>query len=340
MECREVNDLLVAYLDSEVTPSERTLIQAHLAECDFCRNELAALSVIQDRIRQSLQVRAAQAAPSPQAWSRLQARLAGACPERSRREARPSQSWLQRLAPNIWQLVQMNPLAMKGKMKMTRKTVLITMALVALISAAFFAYPPTRTWAQDILARFKSTIITNAPKNVEPVQNPTPTPMGQPTSTPIAAPLPILTIEEANEEAGFEILSPTYIPAGYQLIGRGVYHAEVVVTVGTRYAMVGTTYDPMYGLEDGTPTIRFSQNRYVSGFTGEFSVGDAPTTQVEVRGEPGLWVEQAEVGCCDEDRNVILANLLIWQEGDFFVDLRSDDLPLEEMLRIAESLSP
>jgi len=97
MKCQEVNELLVVYSDGEVAPSERTLIQAHLAECDFCQKKLAALSATQGRVRRSLQVKAAQAAPSPQAWSRLQARLA--------KEARPSSSWLpswlQRLAPGI-----------------------------------------------------------------------------------------------------------------------------------------------------------------------------------------------------------------------------------------------
>lgn len=97
MNCQEVNRLLVAYLDNEVTPSERTLIQEHLAGCDTCQQELAALSALQSRVSQFLQVRAAQAAPSPQAWSRLQARLA--------RKARPSLSWLpawlQRSAPGV-----------------------------------------------------------------------------------------------------------------------------------------------------------------------------------------------------------------------------------------------
>ncbi|MCD4753430.1 MAG: zf-HC2 domain-containing protein [Anaerolineaceae bacterium] len=339
MKCQELMEQLTAYLDGEVAFSERTLIQAHLTKCNLCQEELAALSKTQNRISQTLHVRAAQAVPSPQAWNHLQVRLA--------REARPSLSWLQRLAASGWQLPQMNSLTMKGrkkmkgKMKMNRKSVLIALALVALVSVGFIAYhPPTHALALEILARFESVIITNAPTNVESVQNPTPTSVGQPTSTPMSTPLRVLTIEEANEEAGFEILSPTYLPAGYQLIGRGAHHAEAVVSVGTTYAMVGTTYDPTYGLEDGTPTIRLIQNQYVSEFTGEFSVGDAPSTQVEVRGQTGLWIEQAEVGCCDEDRNVILANLLIWEEGDFLVDLRSDDLPLEEMLRIAESLSP
>jgi len=37
MKCHQVSALLVAYLDGEVTPSERILIEAHLAGCDTCR---------------------------------------------------------------------------------------------------------------------------------------------------------------------------------------------------------------------------------------------------------------------------------------------------------------
>ena len=92
MNCREVQERLVAYLDGEVAPSERELIQAHLAGCEVCRKELAALSATRSRVSRFLQMKAAQAAPSPQAWSRLQARLA--------EEARPSR---QRRSPLAWQ---------------------------------------------------------------------------------------------------------------------------------------------------------------------------------------------------------------------------------------------
>lgn len=330
MKCREANELLVAYLDGEVTSSERTLVQAHLAECDFCRKELAALSTIQNRVRQFLHRKAAQATPSSQAWNHLQTRLA--------KEARPSQLWFQRLAPSVWQLIQRNSLAMKGEMKMNRRAVLVALVLVALISVAFFTCPPMRTLAQDILARFKSVIVTDAPTGVERAR--TPTSMGQPTATPMVIPPRILPVEQANQEAGFEILYPTYLPAGYQLVARGVHHAEAGVSVGTTYAMVGTTYDPTYGMEEGTPTLRLIQIRYAPNLTVEHPVGDTPTIKVTVRGQAGLWVEQAAMGCCDEHGNVLLSNLLVWQEDDIFIDLRSDDLPLEEMLRIAELLSP
>ena len=76
MKCREVKKALVAYLDGEVMPSERTLIEAHLAGCGSCERELSALSSSRGQVTGSLKTMAAQAAPSPQAWSHLQARIA------------------------------------------------------------------------------------------------------------------------------------------------------------------------------------------------------------------------------------------------------------------------
>jgi hypothetical protein len=75
MNCREVLPRMNAYLDEEVSPSEKKLIQAHLAACQSCQHELESLNQLQNTLRQHLQARAAQAAPSPQAWSLVQAAL-------------------------------------------------------------------------------------------------------------------------------------------------------------------------------------------------------------------------------------------------------------------------
>jgi len=76
MKCREVKEALVAYLDGEVMPSERTLIEAHLAGCASCEKELSALGSSRGQVTDSLKTMAAQASPSPQAWSHLQASIA------------------------------------------------------------------------------------------------------------------------------------------------------------------------------------------------------------------------------------------------------------------------
>ncbi len=76
MKCREVRKTLAAYLDSEVTPSERLMIEAHLARCESCEKELVALGVTRTRVADSLQRVAAQYTPSDMAWSSLRARIA------------------------------------------------------------------------------------------------------------------------------------------------------------------------------------------------------------------------------------------------------------------------
>jgi hypothetical protein len=75
MNCEQVQALLVAYLDGEVTPSERTLIQAHLSNCTVCQQELTLLSTARSQVRSMLQRQAVHAAPSQEAWSRLEAKL-------------------------------------------------------------------------------------------------------------------------------------------------------------------------------------------------------------------------------------------------------------------------
>lgn len=94
MNCEQIQSLFPAYLDGEVTPSERALILAHLSGCTVCQQELDLLSTARDRVRSALQHRAAQAAPSREAWSRLEARLTEAAQPSSKFRA-----WFPRKAP-------------------------------------------------------------------------------------------------------------------------------------------------------------------------------------------------------------------------------------------------
>jgi hypothetical protein len=75
MNCREVLPRINAYLDEELSSSEKKLIQTHLATCQSCQQELESLNHLQNRLRQQLKARAASTAPSPQAWSLVQAAL-------------------------------------------------------------------------------------------------------------------------------------------------------------------------------------------------------------------------------------------------------------------------
>ncbi|MBC7227179.1 MAG: zf-HC2 domain-containing protein [Thermoflexales bacterium] len=141
MKCQEVNNLLVAYLDNEVTPSERTLIQAHLAGCDTCQQELAALSALQSRVSQFLRLRAAQVTPSPQAWSRLQARLA--------KEARPS--WFQRLALAVQRARQ--ACQPREGMALAQRFVWALVAVLVIITGTMAFVPSIRAQVEKVIAQ-------------------------------------------------------------------------------------------------------------------------------------------------------------------------------------------
>jgi hypothetical protein len=95
MNCEQAQALFVAYLDHETTPSEQALLRAHLAGCEACQKELSKLSTTREQISSALQRRAAQAAPPPEAWDRLEAQLTEAA------QPSPAQSgaWLRRRAP-------------------------------------------------------------------------------------------------------------------------------------------------------------------------------------------------------------------------------------------------
>jgi hypothetical protein len=139
-----------------------------------------------------------------------------------------------------------------------------------------------------------------------------------------------MTIEEASDAAGFQVLSPEYIPAGYQMVARGIFTAPAGVFAHTAYAT-----------ESGEETISIGQDRYVPGFESEFSVGDALTVDVTVRGMPGLWAEGAKLGIRSDGSGgseLYGVNVLIWEEEDDLFFLTSNELALQEMLKIAESL--
>ncbi len=75
MNCSQTNSRLVAYLSDEITVLEKESIQAHLAGCALCREELQALSGLEIRLGRHLHLRAERVSPAPQAWKALQTRI-------------------------------------------------------------------------------------------------------------------------------------------------------------------------------------------------------------------------------------------------------------------------
>jgi putative zinc finger protein len=148
--CGQVQKSLVAYLDGEVTLSERTLIQAHLSNCTVCQQELSLLSTARSRVRSMLQHRTVYAAPSAEAWNRLEARLTEAEQPSSKKEA-----WFTSKAPGVKHASNLHKKF--GGVLMNKRSILSVMAGVVVLAllAVFVArnVTPASASAQQILER-------------------------------------------------------------------------------------------------------------------------------------------------------------------------------------------
>jgi hypothetical protein len=146
MNCIQTQSLFTAYLDGEITPSEKAMIQAHLSDCSVCQQKLTLLSTARSRVRTMLQHRTIHAVPSPQAWARLEARLT--------KDAQPlsTRTWFSRLAPGMNQLIRQ---FFSGGVTMQKRPILAGgMAFVAMAVTAILIFNTvTPVSAQQILER-------------------------------------------------------------------------------------------------------------------------------------------------------------------------------------------
>ncbi len=75
MKCNDVERLMAAYLDNEVTPDEREEIQDHLSSCQHCREGLEELTVTQAYLRETFQTATKTVIASSDTWEKIDQRL-------------------------------------------------------------------------------------------------------------------------------------------------------------------------------------------------------------------------------------------------------------------------
>jgi len=301
MNCREVQERLVAYLEGEVAPSERELIQAHLAGCEACQRELAALSATRSCVSRFLQMRAAQAAPSPQAWSRLQARLS--------KEA-PREPWPQRLAPGLWHRLKTKG----GEMVMKHKLAFATAITLILALGVIAFVPAVQAQVGELLWQWFHIKLPGGRFEVV-------------ISSPV----------------GFTPLQPSYLPDGilYALSGakgeRGVLRQayggeEWFVEIVQSRAL------PDKPLPSGQEvSINGERGVLVTSLEGKFEFAP-PIRHVIVKTE-GTPPPEAPARLRLPTYTYDDGKRLVWYVGDVKVEMLSN-LPVEEMLKIAESMVP
>jgi len=231
----------------------------------------------------------------------------------------------------------------------------ITAFLVVLVTISVIAVTPQgRAWARGIIHQIGNFVITDKPSYAEEyvatLQSGTPTPTIDPdwkcTDCPEPVVLGLLTVAQASAKAGFPVYGPEYVPAGYQLSSRDVLFTDSSTTADTSFRI---ELDPP--LHDGLQMagiIAITQSHVSENAQPwEMGVGNLPIVEVNVRGQPGVWLEQIPIipfqnpdGQWDYER----WNQLIWAEAGYTfmiqTNMPSDMLPLVELLKMAESLTP
>jgi hypothetical protein len=124
---------------------------------------------------------------------------------------------------------------------------------------------------------------------------------------------------EASRLAGFDVLVPTYLPDGYTPMSGWYVASEENGKVVTN------------GYSD-TSNHLFIVNQWKVSPGGMRTYTKDKIVTVTVRGQTGVWLPDTVNGPAGK-------NALVWQENGITYSLITDAVPLDEMLKVAESLS-
>jgi hypothetical protein len=298
MKCPEVNLLMNAYLDNEVNPSERRLIYSHLASCKNCQKKLAALSENRNRLIHYLKDQAAQAAPSPQALSRLQEKLA----DDAQRLPHRLIPWLRYSAPDASH--NKNPI--KGVFPMKTKLLIAVLAVFLLLAGTVAFVPSVRAEVERILIVMASGYSTLS----EPIPLDTSAPgyLEEFESFPIAGSGEIaLSADESSKS----------------ISSMSIYQKDDKFLVLTK-----TMTETGEELPDGEAiTVNDLPGVLNTGLSGEYR-HDAPDG-IDEDSQP-VTIEPIIITYTD-------ANHITWMDGNTIYEMLSN-LPVEVMLEIAKEL--
>ncbi len=234
-----------------------------------------------------------------------------------------------------------------------RRLTLILSASLVLFTLAFITVPPLRTFAEDIFHRIGNYILSNEPSDAEiyvaALQSGTPTATADPSRVCTACPktfvVGLLTIPQASEKAGFPVYEAKYVPEGYQLSTRDVLNTGSSTTVDAAYRL--ELDPPLHEGNQITGILSIVQTLvHDNAQPWEKGVGDVPILEVSVRGQPGVWLEQIPIIPVQNEQGEWTYerwNQLIWAEDGYNfllqTNMPSDRMPMDEMLKIAESLT-
>ena len=218
---------------------------------------------------------------------------------------------------NLWPAVKADLVAGKQqgeKMNMTKPSLLLkatiaTLVIIALLTVAFLT-PPGRAFAQNIIQFFTRTESTTF--ELEPSQIVTEEP--NPAAPTVAPPTPLISVAEAEAQAGFEAAELPTVPAGFGYLGARLYGNAISIEYqsqgGGGSLIIMQSQDGFYQSEwdrvpaDASVPVKIGElnGEFVQGtfvvYAGETSARwnpDAPILRLRWV-EDGIWFEMTKFG--------------------------------------------
>lgn len=223
---------------------------------------------------------------------------------------------------------------MLTKTYVRRRLLLASTAIAAALLVVLTVSPGARALAADFLHRIGILSIGSRPVG-DPVLIASPSPeqlaQAEATATPMLPASQAGTpMENAIAQAGFQPFLPGYLPEGYSQ--RNVVAAEYVDDYQVPYGMgVFVDYQGNQGEYLSIQTSRFD------GREQDVPMGGTRVTETMVNGQTGVWIEGIPFRSPFSTRQEM--SMLLWEEGEYVLAIQTDQLSLEEVLKIAESLS-
>ncbi len=212
----------------------------------------------------------------------------------------------------------------------------LALATLALFISLSLTIQPVRALASQILGQVGFFNLTNeeaiptewiGQKNFNSIAEATLTPVSVQS-------LQRLSVQAAEQQVGFAVYAPSFLPTCYTLNDRIVLLDQDEPGVLTAYHCPGSSvYEDAF--------LHLSQNRVLDEPRMDFAIGDAHPVEVIVREQQGVWIYQAPIGVQtnpEGETELMPVNILMWEEEGFLFQLRSNKLSEDDLLRVAESL--
>lgn len=203
------------------------------------------------------------------------------------------------------------------------------LALLIALTATLTFSPAMRVMARDFLRQIGIFNLSDRPAGDPVLVAPPSTEQiaaAQATSTPLPPqPETGSPLEIAITRAGILPYLPAELPTGYEM--EDIVAAEYIDDFGTLY---GKGIFAKYTSKDGG--MLEIQTSVFDGREIDMPVGGQRVIEVEVNGQPGVWIE--DFPSINEP-----IDMLVWEENGFHLSIQSTTLTLEEILRLAASLS-